>query len=120
MAGGCRKSTRHGEERNRGVGRASGAQMGQGRQVNKRGFKKGNRGQEESEGAQADRVREECQMEGKGEENRKNRKRKPREERESRAKTKTEMGLVTATAGAAGLTLTRGPSTATHRQEGRG
>lgn len=33
-------------------------------------------------------------------------------------KTKTEMGLVTAMVGAADLTLTRGPSTATHRRPG--
>lgn len=54
----------------------------------------------------------------KGGGNRKNRERKPREERENRAKTKTEMGLVTATVVAAGLTLTRGPSIATHERRG--
>lgn len=57
-------------------------------------------------------------MERKGGRNGKNRKRKPREKRENRAKTKTEMSLVTAEAGAAGLILTRGPSTATHRRPG--
>lgn len=57
--------------------------------------------------------------ERKGGGNRKNRERKPHEERENRAKTKTEMGLVTATVVAAGLTLTRGPSTATHGRQGR-
>lgn len=54
----------------------------------------------------------------KGGGNREKRKGKSREERENRAKTKTEMGLVTAAAGAAVLTLTRGPSTATHRRSG--
>lgn len=84
----------------------------------KGGPKKETEGRRNWRGRQADRVRKDWQV-WKGGGNRKNRERKPREERENRAKTKTEMGLVTATVVAAGLTLTRGPSTATHGRQGR-
>lgn len=71
------------------------------------------------EGVQADGDEEEWQMAKgeKGEETGRVRKGN-HVKRESCAKTKTEMGLVTATAGAAGLVLTRGPSTATPRRPG--